>query len=104
MKRAEILLNFMDSLQAFIERLNSYIQQGLEFFEKAKEWVQKILGYIEQGIERLVEAIGGRSLNHDLLEFTRSERRAGNTFVQRWNLWFHRKARSARAAQQKSRY
>ena len=69
MKRAEILLNFMDSLQAFIERLNSYIQQGLEFFEKAKEWVQKILGYIEQGIERLVEAIGGRSLNHDLLEF-----------------------------------
>jgi hypothetical protein len=69
MKRAEILLSFMDALQAFVERINSYVEMGLEFFEKAKEWVRKILAYIEQGIDRLVEAIGGRSLTHDLLEF-----------------------------------
>lgn len=69
MKRAEILLNFMDSLQAFIERIHDYIDQGLVFFEKAKEWVMKILGYLEQGIDRLVEAIGGRSNSQDFLEF-----------------------------------
>lgn len=69
MKRAEILLNFMDSLQAFIERIHSYIDIGLEYFEKAKEWVQRILAYLEQGIDRLVEAIGGRTISHDFLEF-----------------------------------
>ncbi len=69
MKRAEILLSFMDSLQAFIEKINTYIDKGIEIFQIAKEWVLKILGYIEQGIDRLVEAIGGRSLKVDLLEF-----------------------------------
>lgn len=69
MKRAEILLSFMDALQAFIEKINMFIDKGIEFFQMAKEWVMKLLGYIEQGIDRLVEAIGGRNLKVDLLEF-----------------------------------
>lgn len=73
MKKAEILLNFMDSLQAFIERIHVYIDQGLAFFETAKEWVMKILGYLEQGINRLVEAVGGRSDSSDFLEFQQDD-------------------------------
>jgi len=69
MKRAEILLSFMDALQAFIEKINTYIDKGIEIFQIAKEWIMKILEYIEQGIDGLVEAIGGRSLKVDLLEF-----------------------------------
>lgn len=69
MKRAEILLSFMDALQAFIEKINVYIDKGIEIFRTAKEWVMKILGYIEAGIDRLVEAIGGRSAKIDLLKF-----------------------------------
>ena len=69
MKRAEFLLSFMDALQAFVEKLNVYIDKGLHYFEIAKEWVQKILTYIEQGIDKLVDAIGGRSPKVDFLKF-----------------------------------
>ncbi len=69
MKKAEFLLSFMDALQAFVEKLNAYIDQGLHYLEVAKEWVLKLLTYIEEGIEKLVDAIGGRSPKIDLLKF-----------------------------------
>jgi hypothetical protein len=69
MKKAEFLLSFMDALQAFVEKLNTYIEQGLHYLEVAKEWVQKLLTYIEEGIDKLVDAIGGRSPKIDLLKF-----------------------------------
>ena len=73
MKSAEILLTFMDRLQLFIERINGYIEKGIEIFLKVREWIQKILGYIEQGIGKLVDAIGGRPNKDDLLEFQQDD-------------------------------
>lgn len=67
MKRAELLLEYMDELQRIIEVINTYIDKGLELFRKAKEWVEKIIEYIARGIDYLVSAIGGRKTDHLVL-------------------------------------
>jgi hypothetical protein len=61
MKRAELLLGYMDELQRIIEVINSYIDKGMDLFRKAKEWVEKIIDYIGRGIDYIVSAIGGRT-------------------------------------------
>ena len=64
MKRAELLLGYMDELQRIIEVINSYIDKGIEFFHKAKEWVERIIEYVGRGIEYIVSAIGGRKTDN----------------------------------------
>ena len=48
MKTAEILLRFMDRVQALVETINGYIERGLEFFREAKAWIQKIVDYLSR--------------------------------------------------------
>lgn len=60
MKTAEILLRFMDRIQALVETINGYIERGLEFFRETKAWIQKIIDYLETAIDALVESMGGR--------------------------------------------
>ncbi len=68
MKRAEVLLGYMDKLKDFVELLNIYIDKGNEFLAQAQEWVNKILELIEKGIDYLVNALGGRPENRQLTD------------------------------------
>lgn len=60
MKRAEVILGYMDQLKSFIELIKTYVDRGVEFLHLAKEWVEKILDYIQKGVDYLVENMGGR--------------------------------------------
>lgn len=68
MKRAEIVLEYMDRLKAFIEVINSYIDRATEYFAIAQEWIQKILELIEKGVSYLVNALDGRPENKHLTD------------------------------------
>lgn len=68
MKKAEILLEYMDELQKFIETINSYLEKGAVLISKLMEWVEKIIGFIKTGIDYLVNSIGGRKDNLQLVD------------------------------------
>lgn len=68
MKRAEILLGYLDKLKQFIELLSTYADKGTEYIAMAQEWIQKILEFIEKGIDYLVNALGGRPENKALTD------------------------------------
>ncbi|MDR6966558.1 hypothetical protein J2X31_000556 [Flavobacterium arsenatis] len=66
MKRAEIIMTFMDELKKFIAFLNEGIEKGIELFEQAKIWVSKMIEYLEIRIRNFVDSVRGRTL--DLIE------------------------------------
>ena len=66
MKRAEIIMTFMDELKKFIAFLNEGIEKGIELFEQAKIWVSRMIEYLEIRIRNFVDTIRGRTL--DLIE------------------------------------
>ena len=66
MKRAEIIMTFMDELKKFIAFLNEGIEKGIELFEQAKIWVSKMIEYLEIRIRNFVDTVRGRTL--DLIE------------------------------------
>jgi len=66
MKRAEIIMTFMDELKRFIAFLNEGIEKGIELFEQAKIWVSKMIEYLEIRIRNFVDSVRGRTL--DLIE------------------------------------
>ncbi|HLA55834.1 MAG TPA: hypothetical protein VK623_07020 [Flavobacterium sp.] len=67
MKTAEILLHYMDELQKIVGVINSWLEKGMDFFQKVKAWVQKVIEYIEQAIDALVQSMGGRKTNLNLM-------------------------------------
>lgn len=66
MKRAEIIITFMDELKKFIAFLNEGIEKGIELFEQAKIWVQRMIEYLEIRIKNFIDSVRGRTL--DLIE------------------------------------
>lgn len=66
MKRAEIILTFMDELKNFIAFINEGIEKGIELFVQAKIWVQRMIEYLEIRITNFIESVRGRTL--DLIE------------------------------------
>jgi len=66
MKRAEIIMTFMDELKRFIAFLNEGIEKGIELFEQVKEWVGKMIEYLEIRIRNFIDSVRGRTL--DLIE------------------------------------
>lgn len=66
MKRAEIIMTFMDELKKFIAFLNEGIEKGIELFEQAKIWVEKMIEYLEIRIRNFIDSVRGRTL--DLIE------------------------------------
>ncbi|RZK10344.1 MAG: hypothetical protein EOO46_11035 [Flavobacterium sp.] len=66
MKRAEIIMTFMDELKRFIAFLNEGIEKGIELFEQAKIWVSRMIEYLEIRIRNFVDSVRGRTL--DLIE------------------------------------
>jgi len=66
MKRAEIIMTFMDELKRFIAFLNEGIEKGIELFEQAKIWVSKMIEYLEIRIRNFVDTVRGRTL--DIIE------------------------------------
>ena len=68
MKRAEVLLDYMDRLKNFVELISSYADRGNEYLAMAQEWITKILELIEKGIDYLVNALGGRPENKQLTD------------------------------------
>ncbi|MFY0483822.1 hypothetical protein ACI6PS_14585 [Flavobacterium sp. PLA-1-15] len=66
MKRAEIIMTFMDELKKFIGFLNEGIEKGIELFEQAKIWVSRMIEYLEIRIRNFVDSVRGRTL--DLIE------------------------------------
>jgi len=66
MKRAEIIMTFMDELKKFIAFLNEGIEKGIELFEQAKIWVSRMIEYLEIRIRNFVDSVRGRTL--DLIE------------------------------------
>ena len=66
MKRAEIIMTFMDELKKFIAFLNEGIEKGIELFEQAKIWVSKMIEYLEIRIRNFVDSVRGKTL--DLIE------------------------------------
>ena len=67
MKTAEILLHYMDELQKIVGVINSWLEKGMDFFQKVKAWVQKVIEYIERAIDTLVQSMGGRKTNLNLM-------------------------------------
>jgi predicted PurR-regulated permease PerM len=67
MKTAEMLLHYMDELQKIVNYINTWLEKGTEFFLKAKAWVEKVIAWIEQAIDALVQSIGGRKTNFQLM-------------------------------------
>jgi hypothetical protein len=63
MKRAEVLLGYMDRLKNFIELIRTYVDRGMEYLQIAREWIDKILDYLQKGVDALVENMGGRGDN-----------------------------------------
>ncbi|MBF0693948.1 MAG: hypothetical protein IR153_02685 [Flavobacterium sp.] len=57
MKAAEILLSYLDKIKHFIQILDSYLEQGLDWITTAKQWIEKILDYLEGAIDSLVEQL-----------------------------------------------
>jgi hypothetical protein len=72
MKSAQTLLGFMDRLHNLINRINEYIEQGLEIFLKVRDWVHKIIEYLEQGISKLKEYVEDIE-KEDLLQFQQDD-------------------------------
>jgi hypothetical protein len=66
MKRAEIIMTFMDELKKFIGFLNEGIEKGIELFEQAKIWVEKMIEYLEIRIRNFIDSVRGKTL--DLIE------------------------------------
>lgn len=66
MKRAEIIMTFMDELRNFIAFLNEGIEKGIELFEQAKIWVSRMIEYLEIRIRNFVDSVRGRT--QDLIE------------------------------------
>lgn len=66
MKRAEIIMSFMDELKKFIAFLNEGIEKGIELFEQAKIWVEKMIEYLEIRIKNFIDNVRGRT--QDLIE------------------------------------
>lgn len=66
MKRAEIIMTFMDELKKFIAFLNEGIEKGIELFEQAKIWVERMIEYLEIRIRNFIDNVRGRTL--DLIE------------------------------------
>jgi len=66
MKRAEIIMTFMDELKRFIAFLNEGIEKGIELFEQAKIWVERMIEYLEIRIRNFIDSVRGRTL--DLIE------------------------------------
>ena len=66
MKRAEIIMTFMDELKKFIAFLNEGIEKGIELFEQAKIWVSRMIEYLEIRIRNFVDSVRGKTL--DLIE------------------------------------
>lgn len=66
MKRAEIIMTFMDELKKFIGFLNEGIEKGIELFEQAKIWVQRMIEYLEIRIKNFIDSVRGRTI--DLIE------------------------------------
>lgn len=66
MKRAEIIMTFMDELKKFIGFLNEGIEKGIELFEQAKIWVSRMIEYLEIRIRNFIDNVRGRTL--DLIE------------------------------------
>lgn len=66
MKRAEIIMTFMDELKKFIAFLNEGIEKGIELFEQAKIWVQRMIEYLEIRIRNFINNVRGRTI--DLIE------------------------------------
>ena len=66
MKRAEIIMTFMDELRNFIAFLNEGIEKGIELFEQAKIWVSRMIEYLEIRIKNFIDSVRGRTL--DLIE------------------------------------
>ena len=69
MKNAEKLISLMEELQKFVGYINELIESGVELFLKAKEWINKIIDYIGLGVEKLMDAVNGKKLKLDFLEF-----------------------------------
>ena len=69
MKNAEKLISLMEELQNFVGYINELIESGVELFLKAKEWINKIIDYIGLGVEKLMDAVNGKKLKLDFLEF-----------------------------------
>ncbi len=68
MKRAEILLDYMDRIKEFIELIGSWIMHATDYIAIAQEWIHKILELIEKGIAYLVNALDGRPENKHLTD------------------------------------
>ena len=66
MTASDMILNFIDELQHFIEFINTYIKKGIELFNQAKAWLADIIEYLEIKIKHLVNNFRGE--NMDLLE------------------------------------
>lgn len=66
MKRAEIIMTFMDELKKFIAFLNEGIEKGIALFEQAKIWVERMIEYLEIRIRNFIDNVRGRTL--DLIE------------------------------------
>lgn len=60
MKKAELILGYMDQVKAFIELINGYVHKGLELLHEAKVWIEKMIDMIQKGVDYLVEHLGGR--------------------------------------------
>ncbi|HEY0045441.1 MAG TPA: hypothetical protein VGB44_01880 [Flavobacterium sp.] len=60
MKAAEILLKYMDRIKHFIQILDSYLEQGLDWITTAKQWIERALDYLESAIDSLVEQLESR--------------------------------------------
>jgi hypothetical protein len=61
MKRAEVLLGYMDRLKSFIEMIRKFVDRGMDYLQIAREWIDKILDYLQKGVDALVENMGGRA-------------------------------------------
>ncbi|HEX8268342.1 MAG TPA: hypothetical protein VF581_00505 [Flavobacterium sp.] len=66
MKRAEVLLRYMDKLKSFVELLGTFVEKGHAYLLQAQEWIRKLIELIDKGIDYLVNAIGGRPDNRQL--------------------------------------
>jgi len=72
MNSAHTLLGFMDRLHNLINRINEYIEKGIEIFLKVRDWVHKIIEYLEQGISKLKDYVENLE-KEDLLQFQQDD-------------------------------
>jgi hypothetical protein len=67
MKTAEFLLRYMDELQRIVGYINDWVDKASEFFLKIKAWVVRVVEWIEQAVDVLVQQIGGRKTDFQLM-------------------------------------